>query len=69
MAKNEFHRAKNTMSPSQHVVIEKDIDGFYAYCPALKGCHTQGDTLDEVMRNIQAVVELYLETLAPNSKL
>ncbi len=44
------------------VIIEKDEFGYYAYCPELKGCHTQGDTLDEVLKNIREAVELYLET-------
>lgn len=45
------------------VIIEKDECGYYAYCSELKGCHTQGDTLDEVLKNIKEAVELYLETL------
>ncbi len=45
------------------VVIEKDRHGYYAYCPALKGCQSQGDTLDEVLANIREAAELYLETL------
>jgi len=45
------------------VVIEKDENGFYAYCPELKGCQTQGDTLEEVLRNIKEAIELYVETL------
>ena len=45
------------------VIIEKDEFGYYAYCSELKGCHTQGDTLDEVLKNIKEAVELYLETL------
>ena len=45
------------------VIIEKDEFGYYAYCPELKGCHTEGDTLDEVLKNIKEAVELYLETL------
>ncbi|WP_297057035.1 type II toxin-antitoxin system HicB family antitoxin [Thermosulfurimonas sp.] len=45
------------------VIIEKDEFGYYAYCPELKGCHTQGDALDEVLKNIKEAVELYLETL------
>lgn len=24
------------------VIIEKDADGYYAYCPALEGCQSQG---------------------------
>ncbi len=45
------------------VVIEKDRHGYYAYCPELKGCQSQGDTLDEVLANIREAAELYLETL------
>jgi len=50
------------------VIIEKDEFGYYAYCPELKGCHTQGDTLDEVLKNIKEAVELYLETLDEEEK-
>jgi predicted RNase H-like HicB family nuclease len=45
------------------VIIEKDEHGYYAYIPELEGCQSQGDTLDEVMKNIQEAFELYLETL------
>jgi predicted RNase H-like HicB family nuclease len=45
------------------VVIEKDEHGFYAWCPELKGCQSQGLTLEEVMVNIKEAAELYLETL------
>jgi len=51
------------------VIIEKDQEGYYAYCPELKGCHTQGDTLDEVMQNIKEAVELYLETMSKEEKM
>ncbi len=45
------------------VVIEQDTDGFYAHCPSLPGCQSQGETVDEAMTNITEAVELYLETL------
>ena len=45
------------------VVIEKDEAGYYAYCPQLEGCQSQGDTLAEVQKNIKEVIELYLSTL------
>ena len=44
-------------------VIEKDEHGYYAYCPELPGCHSQGDTLEEAIANIKEAIELYLETL------
>ncbi len=36
-----------------NIIIEEDQDGFYAYCPELKGCQSQGDSLEEVKENIQ----------------
>ncbi|VVB91537.1 HicB_like antitoxin of bacterial toxin-antitoxin system [uncultured archaeon] len=51
------------------IVIEKDEYGYYAYCPELEGCQTQGDTLDEVMANIKEAIELYLETLSDDEKM
>jgi predicted RNase H-like HicB family nuclease len=45
------------------VVIERDEDGWYiASVPALPGCHTQGQTFDEVIERIREAIELCLET-------
>jgi predicted RNase H-like HicB family nuclease len=46
-----------------NIIIERDKDGYYAYSPDLKGCQSQGNTIEEVKANIQEAVELYLETL------
>jgi len=44
------------------VIIEKDEDGFYiGSVPALKGCHTQGKTMDELMENVKEAIELCLD--------
>lgn len=45
------------------VVIEKDEYGFYAWCPELKDCQSQGNALEEAIANIKAAIEIYLETL------
>nr|VFJ92784.1 MAG: Predicted nuclease of the RNAse H fold, HicB family [Candidatus Kentron sp. LFY]VFK06259.1 MAG: Predicted nuclease of the RNAse H fold, HicB family [Candidatus Kentron sp. LPFa]VFK41895.1 MAG: Predicted nuclease of the RNAse H fold, HicB family [Candidatus Kentron sp. SD]VFK63672.1 MAG: Predicted nuclease of the RNAse H fold, HicB family [Candidatus Kentron sp. UNK]VFK25409.1 MAG: Predicted nuclease of the RNAse H fold, HicB family [Candidatus Kentron sp. LPFa] len=50
------------------VVIEKDEVGYYAFCPGMKGCHTQGESLDEVMVNIKEAMELYAETLSSEER-
>ena len=47
------------------VIIEQDSDGFYAFCPALEGCQSQGQTFEQAMQNIQEAAELYWETLSP----
>jgi len=36
---------------------------------ALPGCHTQGDTLDEVMRSVKDAIELYLKTLTKEGRM
>ncbi len=46
-----------------NIIIERDEDGYYAYSPDLKGCQSQGNSLEEVKVNIKEAVELYLETL------
>jgi predicted RNase H-like HicB family nuclease len=45
------------------IVLEKGTDGYIvAYCPALKGCVTQGRTEQEALANLKEAIELYLET-------
>jgi len=56
------------MSKRLNIIIEKDEFGYYAYCPDLEGCQTQGDSLDEVTENIKEAIELYLETLSDAEK-
>jgi len=47
------------------VVFEREADGgYHASCPALAGCHSQGDTLDEATANIREAIGLYVESLA-----
>ena len=44
------------------VILEQESDGGYvATIPALPGCVTQGDTRDEVMKNIREAADLYIE--------
>lgn len=56
------------MAYKVNILIEKDADGFYAYCPELPGCQSQGDTLAEAKENIKEAVALYLETLSAEEK-
>ena len=51
------------MARKASVIIETDANGFYAWCPELKGCQSQGTTLEETIANIKEAIELYLETL------
>ncbi len=46
------------------VVLEPSEDGGYtAIVPALPGCISEGDTVEEAMANIREAIELYLEPL------
>jgi predicted RNase H-like HicB family nuclease len=54
------------MTVKTSIVIEKDSYGYYAYCPELPGCHSQGDTLAEATQNIKEAIELYCQTLSPD---
>jgi len=42
------------------VVIEWDRDGYFALCPELQGCYTQGLTYEEVLENIKDAVKLHM---------
>jgi predicted RNase H-like HicB family nuclease len=50
------------------VVIEKDEFGYYAYCPALEGCQTQGSSMEEAQANIKEAISLYISTLSESEK-
>jgi len=44
------------------IVIEQDEDGVYiAECPALKGCYSQGITIEEALENIKDAIRLHIE--------
>jgi predicted RNase H-like HicB family nuclease len=46
------------------VVFEKEKDGgYHVFCPALPGCHSQGDSYDEAVSNIHDAMKLYIESL------
>lgn len=46
-----------------YVIIERDDDGYYVgEVPQLKGCYSQGETIDELMINMKELIELCLET-------
>jgi predicted RNase H-like HicB family nuclease len=44
------------------IILEKGEDGFYVVeCPLLRGCYTQGETLNEALANIHEVIEMCLD--------
>ena len=54
---------------SYSVVYEADPEGgFVASVPALPGCHTQGETLEETETNVREAIEVYLESLVAHKE-
>ncbi|MBF0458530.1 MAG: type II toxin-antitoxin system HicB family antitoxin [Nitrospirae bacterium] len=45
------------------VIINKSEYGYDAHCPLLRGCHSQGDTLEEAQENIKNAIVTYLEMI------
>ncbi len=51
------------------VVLEpSDEGGFTATVPSLPGCISEGNTREEVLRNIREAIELYLEPVDDDLK-
>lgn len=46
------------------IFIEKGEDfGFVAHCPAIPGCHSQGNTMETAIDNIRDAIKGCLEAL------
>jgi len=43
------------------VIVERDPDGYFAFCPELAGCHTQGASYEEALDNIRDAIRLHVE--------
>lgn len=56
------------MTGKVSVVIERDQHGCYAWCPELKGCQSQGKTIEETLANIREAIDLFLETLTDEER-
>ena len=62
------YQLANDMHDFDVVLLEDETGGYVALVPALPGCHTQGETLAEVMENVKEAIDLYLETLSAKEK-
>lgn len=46
------------------ILLEKDPSGGYAVSvPALRGCVTEGESVEECLKNAKEAIELYIESL------
>ncbi len=51
---------KKSINYKSHILIQKFEDGYYAECPSLSGCYTQGFTHQEAVENIKDAIRLHI---------
>lgn len=42
------------------IIIEHDGNGYFASCPELQGCYSQGATYEETRENIKDAIRLHI---------
>jgi predicted RNase H-like HicB family nuclease len=46
------------------IVVEKGEDfGYISHCPAIPGCHSQGETIEEAIENVKDAIRGCIEAL------
>ncbi len=50
-------------------IIEQDRNGAFAYCPELRGCHTQGETVEEALAKPWKYLLIPHDAIAENMSL
>ena len=45
------------------VVHKAEEGGFWVEVPALPGCYSQGETVEDTLENVREAIDLYLEVL------
>ena len=48
---------------SVDIYVEKDGQGYHAFCPVLKGLHVDGRTQKEALENAKKAVKLHIKSL------
>ena len=49
------------------IVIHKDENGYWAEVPALKGCVSQGETMEEITENTKEAINAWFSVDIPES--
>lgn len=52
-----------------HFKVHKEGNGFWAECIELSGCITQGDSMEELKKNMEEALNLYIEEPESSQKL
>ncbi|MBX3379561.1 MAG: type II toxin-antitoxin system HicB family antitoxin [Phycisphaeraceae bacterium] len=46
------------------MLLPQPEGGYFVQCPALPGCYSQGETVEEALANIREAIELVVEDMA-----
>ena len=46
----------------------EDNGAYFALCPEIKDCYTQGDTYEEAVKNLQELVKITIDTMDEDEK-
>ncbi len=49
------------------VIIHKEENGYWAEVPALKGCYSQGETIEEITANIKEAITAWFSVEIPEN--
>jgi predicted RNase H-like HicB family nuclease len=50
------------------IIVMPDEDGYYAYCPELKGVHDTGHTFEDAINNAKYAAYTYVTSLLENNE-
>lgn len=42
-------------------IVHEEVGGYWAEVPSMPGCYTQGDTMEELVSNLQEAIEGWME--------
>ena len=57
------------MEYSFKIIIEEcEEGGYYAECPAFPGCHVEGETYEETMKELKEVIKAFIEEYKKNNQ-
>ena len=50
------------------ILVKQDNGSYFALCPDIKGCYTQGDTFDDALAMIKELAEFTIEEYDDDDK-
>ena len=50
------------------IIEECEEGGYYAECPAFQGCHVEGDTYEETVREMKTLITGFIEDFKKNNE-